>query len=261
MPISEQDIADYASMHGVTREYARKKVESRKKINMSGNDESSVGIVLRNDGSWETLEEDEADAMKLADAHREGSEDWRVDFEMNPSYKEGGEVPDIEGDYLLPNDFGSFTSIIIWPVDKDANPSKDFFSVISTVRSKVPNKDIIRVQKKPMHTYPIEKYNAFMEDLKARGARKSAKREPVPDSIGGEAKDKFVREIADKHGVSMDQMVEQLKIGMKHEMEHTTDERIAYLIAKDHVWENPLYYTMLEKTEKKPINSRTSKYK
>lgn len=39
----------------------------------------------------------------------------------------------------------------------------------------------------------------------------------------------------------------ELRTGVKHEMEHTTLKRIAKLIAKNHLDENPKYYSMLGK--------------
>lgn len=43
---------------------------------------------------------------------------------------------------------------------------------------------------------------------------------------------------------------EQLKNGIKHEMEHTKDRKIAKEIAKDHLSEDPNYYKKLKKIEK-----------
>ena len=42
----------------------------------------------------------------------------------------------------------------------------------------------------------------------------------------------------------------QLKIGIKHEMEHTNNPKIAKEIAKDHLSEDPDYYKKLSKVEK-----------
>lgn len=42
----------------------------------------------------------------------------------------------------------------------------------------------------------------------------------------------------------------QLKIGIKHEMEHTKDADKAKQIAKDHLIEDPNYYTKIKKIEK-----------
>lgn len=43
---------------------------------------------------------------------------------------------------------------------------------------------------------------------------------------------------------------EQLEIGIKHEMEHTKNRKIAKEIAKDHLSEDPNYYKKLKKIEK-----------
>ena len=39
---------------------------------------------------------------------------------------------------------------------------------------------------------------------------------------------------------------EQLKMGMKEEMEHTDEPGVAVRIAADHLMENPVYYTKLK---------------
>lgn len=43
----------------------------------------------------------------------------------------------------------------------------------------------------------------------------------------------------------------QIKKGMKIEMEHTRNKKMAQRIAMDHLVENPKYYTYLEKMERK----------
>lgn len=42
---------------------------------------------------------------------------------------------------------------------------------------------------------------------------------------------------------------EQLKMGIEVEMEHTDDPKMAKEIAKDHLKEDPKYYTKLKKME------------
>lgn len=42
----------------------------------------------------------------------------------------------------------------------------------------------------------------------------------------------------------------ELKKGIKHELEHTKNRKIAKEIAKDHLSEDPNYYTKLKKLEK-----------
>ena len=58
-----------------------------------------------------------------------------------------------------------------------------------------------------------------------------------------------VNSIAEKHGVSVEQIEAQLKKGIVVEMEHTTCEDVAREIALDHLNETPDYYTKLEKVE------------
>lgn len=58
-----------------------------------------------------------------------------------------------------------------------------------------------------------------------------------------------VKEVADKHGVSVDEINAQLKIGIKIEQEHTTNIKQAREIALDHLSERPDYYTKLKKAK------------
>lgn len=57
--------------------------------------------------------------------------------------------------------------------------------------------------------------------------------------------------IAKKHGVSVSKIKDQLKKGIKVEMEHTTDKAKAKEIALDHLLEFADYYDRLEKVEKR----------
>lgn len=67
---------------------------------------------------------------------------------------------------------------------------------------------------------------------------------------GGRADNMSLQQIAEKHGVPLAQIVRQLQMGMRVEMEHTSDKRIAREIAKDHLAEFPDYYTRLQAMEK-----------
>jgi ribosomal protein L37E len=67
---------------------------------------------------------------------------------------------------------------------------------------------------------------------------------------GGRADRRTIREIADFHNVKYDVVFKQYKKGIKHELEHTSNFNIAKEIAKDHLYEMPDYYDMLEKIEK-----------
>jgi hypothetical protein len=58
-----------------------------------------------------------------------------------------------------------------------------------------------------------------------------------------------VEEIADHHGVPVEQIEQQLEIGIEVEMEHTTDPDAAMEIALDHLMEMPEYYDELATVE------------
>ncbi len=63
---------------------------------------------------------------------------------------------------------------------------------------------------------------------------------------GGLSRGKSVEEIADMHNVSLSSIKKELAKGIEVESEHTSDEKLAEKIAKDHLVENPNYYTILD---------------
>ena len=54
-------------------------------------------------------------------------------------------------------------------------------------------------------------------------------------------------QLAKKHGVSVDEINQQLDKGIKSELEHTSHKRVAREIALDHLAERPDYYTRLDR--------------
>lgn len=66
---------------------------------------------------------------------------------------------------------------------------------------------------------------------------------------GGLATGMSLSDIAQKHGVSIQDIKTEFVKGIKVEMEHTTDKEIAKEIAKDHIFEDPKYYTKLATIE------------
>ena len=56
------------------------------------------------------------------------------------------------------------------------------------------------------------------------------------------------QQILDKHNLSVEDFIAQLRLGVKVELEHTKDAKIAYEIALDHLNERPDYYTVLART-------------
>lgn len=68
---------------------------------------------------------------------------------------------------------------------------------------------------------------------------------------GGYADGKSPEDIAKKHGVSVDKIRDQLKMGIKVEMEHVDDKGLSEEIALDHLYEIPDYYTRLNDMEKR----------
>ncbi len=67
---------------------------------------------------------------------------------------------------------------------------------------------------------------------------------------GGKSDKMSLKDIADKFGVSIEQIKAQLQKGIKVEIEHTSDKEKATEIATDHISEFPDYYDRLAKLEK-----------
>jgi len=67
---------------------------------------------------------------------------------------------------------------------------------------------------------------------------------------GGKADKMTVKDIADKHKVSVEKIEKQIKMGIEVEMEHVDSEELAKEIAMDHLEEIPDYYDRLDKMEK-----------
>ena len=56
-----------------------------------------------------------------------------------------------------------------------------------------------------------------------------------------------LKQIADKHNVTLSKLNNQVKLGLKAESEHTSSKKEQMKIVKDHLYENPNYYTILDK--------------
>ena len=73
---------------------------------------------------------------------------------------------------------------------------------------------------------------------------------PIPNHIdGGQADDSSVENIAECGNVTVEDIIEQLKLGANVELEHTDDPMKAIEIAMDHLAEIPDYYDRLDVME------------
>lgn len=61
--------------------------------------------------------------------------------------------------------------------------------------------------------------------------------------IGGKSDKLSVNDIAKKHKISVDDIIDEISMGIKIEMEHTNDKKMAREIAMDHISEFPKYYS------------------
>ena len=62
---------------------------------------------------------------------------------------------------------------------------------------------------------------------------------------GGLADNKTILDICAKHSCSLKELLQELLTGLEVELEHTDDEKVAYEIALDHLYEDKDYYTNL----------------
>jgi len=66
---------------------------------------------------------------------------------------------------------------------------------------------------------------------------------------GGLADGKSLGDVAKHHGVELDELRLEFNKGLEVEMEHTDNEEVAEEITKDHLMEDPKYYTKLKTVE------------
>ena len=67
---------------------------------------------------------------------------------------------------------------------------------------------------------------------------------------GGVSQGMDIYGIANYHKVDLDDLMKELEMGIKVELEHTFDRKTAEEIALDHLYEDPKYYTHLQKIHK-----------
>jgi hypothetical protein len=112
------------------------------------------------------------------------------------------------------------------------------------------NKEQDKVEDLPIEEFENDNQDFREEFLKQFGDKKEVKKSDSTEKIkGGVSDNKSLKEIAQKHDVDIDDILKQLELGIKVEMEHTDDPKVAIEIAKDHLCEFPTYYTELDKME------------
>ena len=99
---------------------------------------------------------------------------------------------------------------------------------------------------KPMFTEPV-KNTLFQPDTETK-LTKSVNEDEIP---GGLADGMTVGDLASKHEVDIEQLLDKMEKGVNVEMEHTNDKSIAIEIAMDHIYEDLHYYDKLEDMESK----------
>ena len=112
--------------------------------------------------------------------------------------------------------------------------------------------------KHPMGTDKPEKYMGAGTDVeqykKPQGigtkAANVTMKPPANEEVLPDVKTYSPKEIAAHHGVDLESILRELRMGIQVEFEHTKDEALSKEIALDHLLELPDYYTRLEKMER-----------
>ena len=121
-------------------------------------------------------------------------------------------------------------------------------SDLSIEQTKVVHRNVVRKKKRVLKRARFK----FLPDLRAKEVEKfSPKNEQL-------AKGMSLRDISDKHEVSFEYIKKEAEKGVKVEMEHTDDVSVAYDIAKDHLFEDPKYYTKLTTIEEVGVGTGQS---
>jgi len=78
--------------------------------------------------------------------------------------------------------------------------------------------------------------------------------------VGRLAKGMSLKDIAEHHNIKVSELEPELKLGIKTEMEHTYDPKVAEAIAFDHLFEDPKYYTHLVEMEMRAEGKKLEDY-
>lgn len=77
---------------------------------------------------------------------------------------------------------------------------------------------------------------------------------------GSKSKGMNLADVAKLHGMTAQELMPQLRKGIRHEYEHTTSKQVARRTALDHLVEFPDYYDRLDKIEKMHLGGDMSKH-
>jgi len=130
-----------------------------------------------------------------------------------------------------------------WIKSVGGNPANVYYIVKNHMRFK--QLDNMRIQK----VMKLKAFRAFDKLGKFSKHDRSGldiSEDKIPGGLAGEMN---IYDIANMHKVDIDDLNKELQMGIKVEMEHTSDREIAKEIALDHLYEDPKYYTKLADIE------------
>lgn len=126
------------------------------------------------------------------------------------------------------------------------NPNKNWYNIVAQ-----DSKNLPKVQRILKDLYGIKthiKNNGMSKYIEFYGDQL------LEDKIqGGLSQGMTLKDIANKHNVDIQELIEQFKKGIKVEMEHTTDVEISKEITLDHLFEDPKYYDKLATIETESV--------
>lgn len=118
---------------------------------------------------------------------------------------------------------------------------------LKEIIKKINGKHVVYPKKGGKRLGTHDSYKSALRQLRAIERSKNESQ----DLIKGGLSDKLsLSNIAKKHNVTVKSLIDQLKMGIEIEFEHTNDIKVATEIAMDHLVEDPKYYTKLQKMEK-----------
>lgn len=113
-------------------------------------------------------------------------------------------------------------------------------------------------------TFEPPAFSLFSNEAPKKTKPKGGEVKEMERLKGGKSDRKTFQDLVDKYKKDEKQLKDienqlklQLNKGIKIEMEHTNDKKVAQEIAMDHLFENPNYYTKLEKIEKGEFKEAT----
>lgn len=193
--------------------------------------------------------EDDIQIKGFGKTEKEAFEDLKKEFEIylkKSKYEYGGKIKTYKNKYNKKYGYPANESHDLEEISKDTGVSLKGLQQIYNkgIGAYKTNPESVRPNVKSKEQWAMARvYSAVMGGK----ASKIDANELKMNYGGGLSKAKSLQDIADMHNVSLQSIKKELAKGIEVESEHTSDKKLAEKIAKDHLAENPKYYTILDK--------------